>query len=185
MRYFTAERYLGLGNLKDEKAFLVAQGEWENAVDGYRKHFQQIRNELPAGLRRLIESVYLHDARVLDIWQGAVSRLTITLQPESDRAHLAVLHYSLVQPPSVKQGILPSTACSEPATWLYDELDTVNLASNGRKRKHIAATRVFVHDILLSNGWEIRLLFRDVTVSRPVPLIPDGSQEKVDRAAAS
>jgi hypothetical protein len=172
MKYFTPERYLRLGDLEHEKSFLAAHEEWETAVAGYGEHLRKIHEDLPTGLRRLIESVYLHDARVLDIWQGPVSRLSITLQPESDRGHLAVLHYSLVQPPSIKTGILPALACSEPTAWLYDELDAVKPASNGRKRRQNAITKVFIHDILLSNGWEIELLFRDVTVSRPVPLIP-------------
>ena len=47
---------------------------WEQAVQGYKDHLRQIRDDLPAGLRQLVESVYLHDARVLNMWPGRRSR---------------------------------------------------------------------------------------------------------------
>jgi hypothetical protein len=172
MKYFTPERYLRLGNLQDEASFLAAHRDWERALARYRQHLGKIQDHVPAGLRRLIESVYLHDARVLDIWQGTVSRFTITLQPESDPARLVVLSYSLVAPPSVKRAVLPAEACSEPPAWLYDELDLVKPAGNGGRGNPKGLAGAFVHEILLSNGWEIHLRFRDATVTRPVPLIP-------------
>jgi hypothetical protein len=47
-------------------------------------------------------------------------------------------------------------------TWLYDEVEQV---PEGH-RKH------FVHSILFSNGWEIRLPFRDVHTTTVFPLLP-------------
>src|SRR5438067_9626706 len=38
MTYFTPERYLRLGNLSDEQAFLAAHEAWEQAVQGYKDH---------------------------------------------------------------------------------------------------------------------------------------------------
>ena len=74
MKYFTPERYLRLGNLTDKQAFLAAQRDWEQAVDGYKGQLRRIRKKLPAGLARLLDSVYLHDARVLDSGKaGAVA----------------------------------------------------------------------------------------------------------------
>src|SRR5947209_1257367 len=143
MKYFTPERYLRLGDLDHEAVFRAAQQEWEQTLARYQRHLQHIRSVLPAGLRRLLESVYLHDARVLDIWQGSVRRCTITLQPESDRARLVVLSYSLVEPPSLQQGVLPAAVRSEPVAWLYDELAVLKSASNGARRKEKAATIVF------------------------------------------
>ncbi len=163
MKYFTPERYLKLGNLNDEGAFLAAHEEWEQAIEDYKKHWQRIGPELPGGLRRLVDSVYLHDARVLDMWQGRVSRFTITLQPESDPARLVVLAYSLAEPPHIEEGVLPPENRSAPAAWLYDELDVQ------RKAGRPAA---FTHDILLSNGWEVHLRFRGVAVTRPVAFLP-------------
>src|SRR5262249_18466521 len=114
MRYFTPARYLRLGNLEDERAFLAAQEDWERAIAGYKAHLQRIRDQLPAGLRRLVETVYLHDARVLDVHQGKRSRFTITLQPESTPSQRVVLVYSLVEPPEIDHAALPESARSEP-----------------------------------------------------------------------
>jgi len=185
MKYFTPERYLRLGNLDDENAFLSANRDWESALARYRKHLLRIRNEIPGGLRRLIESVYLHDATVVDMCQGPASRLTITLQPEAQPTRRVVLSYSLLEPPAVRLAVLPARACSQPTAWLYDEIDVAKAKSNGRSRGKSPA-RVFRHDILLSNGSEIRLRFRDVTVTRPVPLVlgPPGDSESTTHAAA-
>jgi hypothetical protein len=177
MKYFTPERYLRLGNLEDKQAFLAAQQDWEQAVTKYATQLRRIQEQLPAGLRRLVDSVYLHDARVLGMWLGRVSRFTISLQPESDPSRLVVLTYSLLEPPGVNKRALPPESCSEPVAWLYDELD---IQSATKKR-----LRVFVHSILLSNGWEIRLRFRDVTVTRPMSFIPGDPGESDLQAIVS
>jgi hypothetical protein len=174
MKYFTPERYLCLGDLSNEQAFLAAQDDWERAVTAYKERLESIRDGLPTSLRRLVDSVYLHDARVLDMWQGQGRRLTITLQPESDPSRLVVLAYSLTAPPQVEQAVLPAGVCSEPVAWLYDELDA-EPSVVGEK----GGTPTFTHNILLSNGWEVRLRFRSATVTRPVSIIPAAVGEGV------
>jgi hypothetical protein len=169
MKYFTPERYLRLGNLDDKQAFLAAHEDWEQAVKEYAAHLRRLRDQLPVGLKRLVESVYLHDARVLGMWLGRVSRFTICLQPESDPSRLAVLTYSLLEAPTVNKLALPPESCSEPVAWLYDEL-SIQPATKKRSLPS-QGTPIFIHDVLLSNGWELRLRFRDVTVARPVALI--------------
>jgi hypothetical protein len=165
MKFFTPARYLRLGNLDDREAFLAAQREWESAIAHYKQHLTRIGAELPTGLQRLVETVYLHDARVLDMWWGGKTRFTITVHPESDPSRLVVLAYSLVAPPEVTPGALPDAVRSEPAAWLYDELDVAG--GSGPEG------RMFSHDILLSDGREVRLRFRNVVVTRPVPFVPD------------
>jgi hypothetical protein len=104
--------------------------------------------------------------------------------PEGAGATLVVLHYTLVRPPIIKRGKLPESACSEPVAWLYDELDYGNAALSGQKTNGKSPSRHFVHSILLSNGWEICLHFRNVSVKRPVPVIPGTAGSRL-RAAAS
>ena len=176
MKYFTPERYLRLGNLTDEQAFLAAQRDWEQAVDGYKGQLRRIRKKLPAGLARLLDSVYLHDARVLDMWQGRRSRFTVTLLPESVPGRFVILAYSLLEAPRFAYGVLPAEVHSRPVAWLYDELDVEQgaAASGGRRRQRLKAFR---HNILLSNGWEMTLRFRNVSVTRPVALLPGASEE--------
>jgi hypothetical protein len=159
MKYFTPDRYFRLGNLEDERAFLAAHEAWEQAIAGYRQHLQQIRGRLPGGLRRLVETVYLHDARVVDMVLATRGRFIITLQPESLPSHRVVLSYSLLEPPTIDWDALPESARSEPLEWLYDELDVEQ-----------GEPAAFRHDILLSNGSEVRLRFHTVSVTRPQPL---------------
>lgn len=164
MKYFTPERYLQLGKLDDREALLAAHEDWERAIDGYKQRLLQIRHELPADLQQLIGRVYLHDAQILDMWFGGRSQFTITLHPESDPSRLIVLAYSLVEVPTVVQDVLPESVRSMPVAWLYDEFDL------GEEVQQDKPT--FTHNIMLSDGREIQLHFRNATVKRPVPLVP-------------
>jgi hypothetical protein len=183
MKYFTPERYLCLGNLDDEKDFLAAQQQWEDAIADYRKQFQRIRKQLPRGLRTLVESVYLHDARVLTM-HSLEQDFFVTLQPPSTPEHLVVLSYSLVEEPIVEQQVLPPERCREPIEWLYDELD-LDRPEGPRGLPAREGKPTFRHDILLSNGWEVRLHFRSARVKRPLRIIPVVPQHGQDRLAES
>jgi hypothetical protein len=76
--------------------------------------------------------------------------------------------------PQFKPGALPAEVRSEPVAWLYDELDV----DHKRDRKTGRRTRglTLLHDILLSNGWEIRLRFYHVSVTRPAAVIPTAAE---------
>ena len=184
MKYFTPERYLALGNLRERQAFLAAHSDWERAIQGYKDRLSKIRSDLPAALRQLVESTYLHDARVLDMWPGRRSRFTITLHPESDPSRLVVLVYSLEEPPTIERDVLPTEVCSTPVAWLYDELD-VERPTGGRIKPSCRKPPLFTHNILLSNGWEVRLRFRQVAVSRPLSLIPPTQKPSVTHELVS
>jgi hypothetical protein len=157
MKHFTPERYLQLGNLDDEQAFLAAHQQWEDAITAYGEQLQRIQPGLPPGLRDLVRSLYLHDARVLAMHQDE-RWFIITLQPPSDPDRLVVLGYSLVEEPRIERQALPAEFCRVPIEWLYDELDLDQA--------------VLRHDILLSNGWEVNLRFRWAWVKRPLRIIP-------------
>jgi hypothetical protein len=162
VKHFTPERLVQLQDRSSEKKFLAALDAWERATKRYEDQLKRIRSDLPFGLQQLIATVPLHDARVLDMWWGGRSQFTITLHPDSDPSRLVVLSYSLVEAP-VEREVLPESVRSEPVGWLYDELD-----QHGTKR----GGPIFAHMILLSDGREIQLLFRQVTVKRPVPVVP-------------
>jgi hypothetical protein len=163
MKYFTPDRYSRLATLNDKRAFLAAHEEWERAIADYQAHRQRIRHLLPGALRRLVESVALHDARVVDMYQ-ARRVLTFVLQPESLPSCRIVLAYSLVEPPVIRKDVIPQELRSEPVEWLYDEISVARASRNG-------AQRSFFHDVLLSNGWELHLHFRSVRVTRRQPLL--------------
>jgi len=90
--------------------------------------------KLPAGLARLLDSVYLHDARVVDMWQGRRSRFTVTLLPESAPGRFVILAYSLLEAPRFAYGVLPAEVHSQPLGWLYDELDVEQGAATSNAR---------------------------------------------------
>ncbi len=183
MKFFTPERYLRLGNLDDEQGFLAAQQQWEEAIKGYREHFQHIRKQLPRGLRSLVESVYLHDARVLTM-HSSEEDFFITLQPSSTPEQLVILAYSLVEEPMIEQDVLPPERCREPIEWLYDELD-LDRPEGPRGLPARTGKPTFRHDILLSNGWEVRLRFRSAWVKRPlrvIPVVPAHGEEQTSES---
>jgi hypothetical protein len=179
MKYFTIERYLNLGNVADEQQFLAAQEQWELAIDGYRAQLLRIRKELPRSLRQLVETVYLHDARVLIMHQSDQD-FFITLQPPSLPGHLIVLRYSLVEEPMIEQHVLPPERCREPIEWLYDELD-LDRPEGPRGLPTAANKPTFRHEILLSNGWQVRLRFRSAVVKRPVQILPVATPTSDDK----
>jgi hypothetical protein len=170
VRFFTPERLVQLQDHSDERRFLAALDDWEAAVAGYWEQLHHIQEALPSGLRHLVNTVALHDARVIDLSRGQRSRLTIILQPESDPSRQVVLAYSLIEPAEIVEDVLPEAARSQPLQWLYDELEEVQDVGNSSRRER-SSGRKFLHSILLSNGWEVKLRFRRVSLTRPVSLL--------------
>jgi hypothetical protein len=162
VNYFTSERLVKLQDRSNERNFLAALDDWERALDEYRRRLRRLRGELPNDLQLLLDTRSLHDSRVLDMWWGGRTQFTITLQQDSETARLVVLTYSLTEPPHVSEDVLPESVRSEPVAWLYDELDVPS-----RKNR-----RAFIHRILLSDGREVHLHFRNVTVKRPLSVVP-------------
>ena len=183
MKYFTPERYLRLGNLDDEAAFMTAQEDWEKALSSYREQLQRIRKDLPRSLRNLVESVYLHDSRVLTMHQDDAT-FFVTLQPPSDPERLVVLGYSLVEEPLIDPNALPPHLRREPIEWLYDELD-LDRPEGPRGLPALSGEPTMRHSILLSNGWEVLLRFRSAWVKRPLRVIPVVSESADPQAAGS
>jgi len=185
VRYFTPDLFVRLQNFRDQPAFLDTNQAWERAVETYGAHLLEIRQDLPDGLRQLTDQGSLHDAFVYSIWQER-SRLTMVLHPERETSRLLVLTFHLVDPPFVDLSAIPKEYRSSHIAWLYDEIGferetvfdittRVQFRSEEPTRPGIpgeSRARVFTHDILLSNGWEIRLRFHRLDVSHPTALIP-------------
>jgi hypothetical protein len=162
VKYFTSDRLARLQDRSHETSFLAALEDWEQAMAAYRNRLMEVRAGAPPEVQQLIDIAPLHDARVLDMWWGGRSQFTITLRPESDPSRLVVLTYSLLTPPTVQE-VLPAAIRSEPIAWLYDEVDAADKTHEGP---------AFVHRILLSDGREVTLNFRNVLVERPVSFVP-------------
>ncbi len=163
MNYFTCERLLRLQDRSDEQRYLDALADWERALQEYKDKLTRLHDEFPRSVQDLTKAVCLHDARVLDMWWGGRGRFNITLRPESDSERLVVLTYALQEPPAIAD-VLPESIRSEPVAWLYDEFDV-------EQGKELGEPALF-HRILLSDGREIGLRFRALTLNRPVSLVP-------------
>lgn len=174
MKYFTPERLARLQDHSDEKQFLAALDDWERALEDYWQQLNEIQQRLretqPPLAKNLQEflklftTVSLHDARVLDMYFGSRSRFRITLHLEFQPERLVVLTYSLDEHPQIQANVLPEQLRSDPVAWLYDEVTFEDSTSSGEP--------LFRHSILLSDGSEVGLRFRSVTIERPVPLVP-------------
>jgi hypothetical protein len=180
MKYFTPERLAHLQDHSDEGQFLAALDEWESVLQEYWQQLNEIQQRLrviqpplPKKLKEFLNyftTMSLHDARVVDMYSGSRSRFRITLHPEFQPECLLVLTYYLDEPPLILADVLPEQLRSEPVSWLYDEVTLEDNKSRGEP--------VFHHSILLSDGREVGLCFRDVTMERPTPLVPAVSEDR-------
>jgi hypothetical protein len=160
MNYFTRERYLALQERGDE-AMDAADAAWAEVVARYDAYLQTIRAEMPEAVRELLDGFYLHDARVLSMGQRG-DTYTISVQLGAPPQELLTITYRLAAPPEIKQELFAwATAHATPA-WLYDEIELVREGERGH----------FVHSILFSNGWEMRLAFREVQLATAYPTFP-------------
>jgi len=160
MKYFTRERYLAMQDCT-EAAMDAADADWENAVERYDAYLQTIRAEMPECVRQLLDGFYLHDARVLSMGQRG-DRFDISVQldvPPNDLLHIT---YALTGSPEVTESTFPWAKESHPVDWLYEEMEWLREEDRNR----------FVHSILFSNGWEIRLPFRAVQTATAFPILP-------------
>src|SRR5262249_40479680 len=174
MKYFTPARYLAQQDF-DPAAMDAADADWEAAVEQYEIYLRTIQPDLPAPVQQLVDGFYLHDARVLSIGQrdGA---LVITLQLDVPAKDLLTITYTLAGQPVIdKQAFCPPGGPHTPL-WLFEEIEAV---CDGDRRS-------FAHNILLSNGWALRVPFSDVRIQEDRPVFPlSGSRAGVPGISGS
>jgi hypothetical protein len=160
MHYFTRQRYLALQERGDD-AMDATDEAWAEAVERYEAYLQTIRPELPESVRELVDGFYLHDARLLSMGRRG-DMFVISLQLDAPPNELLTIIYNLADSPEIKQDLFPWATSGAAPVWLYEELELVR---DGERSQ-------FVHSILFSNGWELRLPFRKVQVSTAYPTFP-------------
>jgi hypothetical protein len=166
MKYFTQARFQACGDLSEEKAFLAAQAEWEQAITDYNGRLAHIWERLPASVRGLLKGVYLHDSRVIDMYESGRNRFTISLQPLSLPGKRVILHYTrLVGKPIDMLDTFPPEFRSAPLRLLYDELDL-------EPESKAEGVPILRHNLLFSNGHELLVRFRKVRVEYGTPRPP-------------
>ncbi len=183
MKYFTPQLFLRLQDCPDQEAFRAVNAEWEEAVRQYGAQLEEMTPRLPPELRHLVKWGSLHDARVLEIGT-APRRLTLVLLDERC-SRLVSLSYSLVDAPMIDRTALSPEHQSMPVQWLYDEIERdTEMLYNARLRIQDRASAlvgagtgedgwrpIYLHSILLSNGWEIRLRFHRLNATRTTCLL--------------
>lgn len=147
MKYFTPEMY-ARGNSSDEAEARGVEEEWERALRRYERRWRKIRAAFPQAVHNFDEAgVCLHDAEVLHLARQR-ERLVMVLQLGPPSQTLVILLFTLTKDPVITTDVLPESVATRRPVWLYEEFDL-------DPRGH------FCFNLLLSNGWEIRLRFRD------------------------
>jgi hypothetical protein len=161
MKRFTPDLMARFGS-DDPAVWKPAETEWDDRAERYREYLDSIRPALPAGLRHIEDSYYLHDAIVRGMGQREHLFL-IVLQLDTEPHLLVNIMYDLVGLPAIDRAALPVSLRTrgEHVEWLYDEIEEVSGVST-----------IWSQSILFSNGWEVCLQFRDVRVEEAQALIP-------------
>jgi len=147
MKYFTPELYLR-GNSPDDTAVDGVEEAWERAIQRYRRRLAKIRAAFPEGWQRFRDDqVCLHDAQLLSLARQG-STVVFVLQQEAPLHNVVLLHFTLDGEPDIDPAALSGRQDRTFVTWMYEEFD---LDRQGR----------CCFEVLLSNGWAVKLRFRD------------------------
>lgn len=161
MKYFTLD-LITRGQSKDSHVLNEVETLWDERCQRYREYIASIRDELCAGLRNIEDNFYLHDAKVRSMgWRE--STFVIVLQLDTPPHSLLTFTYELVEPPRIDPHILPEILRSrgELVEWQYDEIEKV-----------AGKPPTWRQAILLSNGWELVVHFRDIRVEEMQAILP-------------
>jgi hypothetical protein len=151
VRFFTPQLYVR-SQSEEEDVLNETEQLWQDAVQRYDAQLQALLPVVPGGVRELFGNYHLHDADVLAFGQqGDCFFMLVQLDPPY---RTLILTYTLTEPAWIDRSALPPQYTSPHPEWLYDEVDVV--------QKDPA---IFEHAILLSNGYELRLHFRDLQLS--------------------
>jgi hypothetical protein len=159
MRYLTPELFARLQNF-DPVTMDAADTDWDEAEQQYERRLHELGPAIAPVLKRF-EGVLLHDATVWGISRHD-NQFVIVLHKDVPPRDVVTLTYTLAAEPRLIQDALPPQLCSRVMRFEHDEFDVVT--ESGQP--------YYTHSILFSNGWEIRLPFRDVQVTLAQPIYP-------------
>jgi hypothetical protein len=161
MKYFTPD-LIARGQSEDSRILDEVEALWDERCDRYNTYVASIRDELIPGLHYIEDNYYLHDARVrgMGCKDGT---FVVMLQLDTPPHSLVTFTYELVELPRIDLQALPEAvrSCGEVVEWQYDEIEKVP-----------AEPPTWRQSILLSNGWEVAIHFRNVKVEEMQALLP-------------
>jgi hypothetical protein len=173
MTYFTPE-LIGRGQSDDHRILNEVEARWDELCDEYDAYLDTIKAEFPPGVRHIEDSYYLHDATIQGMGRhdGA---LVIMLQLDPPPQSLLTFTYDLVEEPRIDREALPEgvRTTGNIVEWQYDEIEKVP-----------GEPPTWRQSILLSNGWEVTLHYRDVQVEEIQPLLPAPRNGAIARTSA-
>jgi hypothetical protein len=165
MKYFTPELLTRIQSLDDNTAN-AADRDWERAIVRSNRRWKKIKQVFPKEVERFEETpICLHDARLLSMGLEGETFIMV-LQPELPAQTLVELTFTLEREPVIDRQAVPGHKESDWVEWMYEEWDI-----DRQKRCWF--------EVLLSNGWSVKLCFRDFhyrIAQRlfPVPKLPAG-----------
>lgn len=166
MKYFTPD-LIARGQSDDGRIINEVEVLWDERCARYNDYLASIRDELSPGLRQMEDNYYLHDATVSGMgYRG--DKFVVVLRLDTPPRSLLTFTYHLLEPPRIDPHVLSEEARSrgEVVEWQYDEIEKVP-----------GEPPTWRQSILLSNGWEVALHFRDVEVMEMQALLPAPSQD--------
>jgi hypothetical protein len=159
MKYFTPELIARLAS-QDTAEVNAAEAEWDRRLEHYEEELRRIEPDMPEHVREF-NHLLLHDARVYSLARRG-DQVIMVLHKDIPPRDLVVITYDLVGEPAIDTEALPPPR-SAVMDFDYDEL---GLIRDGDEK-------LFTQSILFSNGWEVRLTFRDVRFVLAAPLFAD------------
>jgi hypothetical protein len=159
MKFFTRELYERCQS--DVEAVLDgAEEQWESALQAYDQQQKEIATKLPTHLRAFQE-LLLHDAAVQSIGRQG-DRLILILRKDIPPRDLIILSYALDGEPVLEPFARNPRDWTRPTDFNFDEFDLI----------HEKGKIIYTQEIVFGNGWLLRLRFRDVGITRAVPVFP-------------
>jgi hypothetical protein len=169
MKYFTPELLERLASTNDAVADAADQ-EWERAIVRARRRWHKIQTAFPENVRQFEEQrVCLHDARVLSMARQDDTFVAI-LHREPPGQEIVLLIFTLNEDPVIEPDVVPGHGDNHTISWLYEEWD---LDRRGR----------CWFEVLLSNGWSIRLCFREFRFLILPQILPAANGQASEQAA--
>jgi hypothetical protein len=161
MKYFTPELIL-MGQSEDDHVLDEQEQLWEKSGDRYVAYLDTVRPHFTPGLRQIDEGYYLHDSVIRGLGRRGNSFVMI-LQLDTPPQSILTFTYDLVEEPVIAKGVLPPEFCGTGniVSWQYNEIEMVP-----------GTPPTWRESLLLDNGWELTLHFRDVQVQEVEAILP-------------